>query len=91
MAREIPVILPVSGAGSVPPPAPGPQPDAAPPLPPLPDVGLAYEVNRETGAVIIRIVDRATQEVIREIPPEEVQRRGRAMDALLGRLLDRKG
>ncbi len=60
-------------------------------LPDLPEVALTYEVNRDTGNVIIKIVDRATQEIIREIPPEEVQRLGRAMDVLVGRLLDRRG
>ncbi len=53
--------------------------------------GLAYEVDPQKGTVIIKIVDQATQEVIREIPSEDVQRMNRAMDEMLGRLLDRKG
>jgi flagellar protein FlaG len=60
-------------------------------LPDLPDVGLTYEVNQDTGNVIVKIVDRITEEVIREIPPEEMQRLGRAIDALVGGLLDRRG
>jgi hypothetical protein len=57
----------------------------------LPDVGVTYDVNRETGNVITQVVDRATEEIIREIPPKEAQQLKRALDALVGRLLDRRG
>jgi uncharacterized FlaG/YvyC family protein len=41
--------------------------------------------------VITQVVDRATEEIIREIPPKEAQQLKRALDALVGRLLDRRG
>lgn len=36
--------------------------------------GLQFQVNEETGDVIVKVIDLETQEVIREIPPEEVRR-----------------
>ena len=54
-------------------------------------VGVSYEVNQETGSVIIKMVDQATREVIREIPSEEIQRMSRALEAVLGRLYDQRG
>jgi len=56
-----------------------------------PDIGVTYEVNPVTRNVITQVVDRATEEVIREIPPEQVQQRSRAFDEMLGRLLDQRG
>jgi len=52
---------------------------------------VTYEVNPVTRNVITQVVDRATEEVIREIPPEQVQQRSRAFDEMLGRLLDQRG
>ena len=35
---------------------------------------LRFAIDRETGRGLIRIVDRATNEVLNQIPPEEVLR-----------------
>jgi flagellar protein FlaG len=56
-----------------------------------PDVGLVFEVDRESRELVIKIVDRETQKVIRQIPPAEVQRLRAAMQSMLGTLLDRRG
>ncbi|HSB73568.1 MAG TPA: flagellar protein FlaG [Candidatus Methylomirabilis sp.] len=78
---------------SAPPPAaPEPQGVGSPQVVGSPeDVGLVFEVSRDGRDLVIKVVDRNTREIIREIPPEEVQRLNRALDALVGRLLDRRG
>lgn len=91
MASEISSVQPVATPNRISLPMPRAPTAGASSLPDLPDVGVTYDVNRETGNVIIKMVDRATEEVIREIPPEEVQQMKRALDALVGRLLDRRG
>ncbi|MGC8862519.1 MAG: flagellar protein FlaG [Armatimonadota bacterium] len=34
--------------------------------------GLQISVHEDTGAILIRVVDQSTGEVLREIPPEAV-------------------
>jgi hypothetical protein len=58
---------------------------------PSPDVGLVFEVDRTSHDWIIKIVDRDTHKVIREIPPEEIQSLRKAMQSILGTLLDKTG
>lgn len=36
------------------------------------DVGIAYEIDRETKQVIVKVIDKDTKEVLRQIPPEEL-------------------
>lgn len=50
------------------------------------NVGLAYVVDRETKSVIVRVIDRDTNEVVREIPAEEMRRLRGAMRDLFGSL-----
>jgi hypothetical protein len=65
----------------------------SPPPPPMPlgDVGLVFEVGGDVKDLIIKIVDRESQQVIRQIPPEEMQRIRAAMENMVGLLLDRTG
>ncbi len=66
--------------------------EGAPKGPDLPDaIGLTYEINQDTHKVIIKLVDQTTKEVIREIPPEEMQRLQAALKELVGLVLDRRG
>ena len=37
-------------------------------------VGLQFEMDKDTDKVIVKVVDRASGEVIRQIPTEEVVR-----------------
>ncbi len=58
--------------------------------PDLPNtIGLTYEVNQDTHEVIIKVVDQVTKEVIREIPPEEIQRLQAALHDLVGMGVDK--
>ena len=58
---------------------------------PAPEVGLVFEVDPGSHDLIVKIVDRETNKIIREIPPEEVQSLRAAMQSILGTLLDRTG
>jgi flagellar protein FlaG len=55
------------------------------------EVGLVFEVNQESRELVIKIVDRQTKQIIRQIPPEEVQRLRASMQSMLGLQLDRTG
>lgn len=55
------------------------------------DVGLVFEVGRGGEELVIKIVERESRRVIREIPPEEVRQLRATMRALLGINLDRQG
>lgn len=55
------------------------------------EVGLVFEVDRESHELVIKIVDRETHKVLREIPPEEFQQLRAAMRSVVGALLDRTG
>jgi len=47
---------------------------------------LQFAVDRETGRGLIRIVDRVTNEVLRQIPPEELLRLAAELEQLSGHL-----
>jgi flagellar protein FlaG len=72
-------------------PAPRPRAAEAEVRPASSEVGVVFEVDRESRELVIKIVDRETHKVIREIPPEEIQALREAMQSVLGTFLDRKG
>lgn len=49
---------------------------------------LMFEVDRQSGRTVIRVVNPDTQEVIREIPPQEVRRLASQISAGAARILD---
>ncbi len=51
-------------------------------------VQLDFEMDKDTKRVIVRMVDRDSGEVIRQIPPEEVLRAAKAMADFKGLLVD---
>ena len=51
---------------------------------------LAFEVDRPSNRIIIKIIDTETEEVIRQIPPEEMLRIMHHIDELLGLLVDER-
>ncbi len=91
MAMEVSAVQPVSGLSPASLAATRASPAGGTSVSGAPDVGLTFEVNRETGAMIIRVVDRETHEVIREIPPEETQRLQAAIRRMVGLVFDRSG
>lgn len=52
---------------------------------------VTFEINRETGDVIIRLIDTMTGQVIREIPPHELRAIAITLAELAGALVDKKG
>jgi flagellar protein FlaG len=54
----------------------------------LREVGLQFEVDKDTDKLIVKVVDRASGEVIRQIPNEEVVRIAKLMSEGNGLLVD---
>lgn len=54
------------------------------------DTRLEFEVGEKTGRTIIRVRDKETGEIIREIPPEELVRISVTVGELHGLLFDEK-
>jgi flagellar protein FlaG len=56
----------------------------------LPGQRLSFSVDEETGTTVINIIDNETDEVIRQIPPDEILHLKKRMGEIQGLLLDRK-
>ena len=54
------------------------------------NIALDFSVDPRTGERVVRILDKTTGELIREVPPEEVLQVMAALRALKGLLLSRK-
>lgn len=52
---------------------------------------LRFAVDSESGTVIIQVVDKATDEVVRSIPPEEMIALKKRMTEMRGILFDHEG
>lgn len=48
---------------------------------------LQFSVDQDLGRTVVRVVDTSTEEVIRQIPPEEVLAFAKAVDKLKGLLI----
>ena len=53
------------------------------------NVGLHFSVHKTTGRTIIRVVDKETEELIREVPPEEFLNLAARLDEMIGILFDK--
>lgn len=51
---------------------------------------LQFSVDDDTGKTVVRVVDKTTGDVIRQIPSEEVIALSKAMDQMTGLLLRQK-
>ena len=49
---------------------------------------LEFSVDRESEAFVVKVVDKDTREVIRQIPSEEMLQIARALDKLQGLLIE---
>ena len=49
---------------------------------------LKFSVNNELQQVVVKVVDRETDKVIKEIPPEALQRLHERMQEVMGLLID---
>lgn len=48
---------------------------------------LLFSVDEDSGSFVVKVVDRATQEVIRQIPSEEMLALSKALERLQGLLV----
>jgi flagellar protein FlaG len=49
---------------------------------------LRYSINKETNVLIVKVVDKSTDKVIKEIPPEALQRLQARLKEQLGLFVD---
>lgn len=49
---------------------------------------LRYSINRDLGQVVVKVVDRSTDKVIKELPPEALQRLHVRIREAIGLLID---
>ena len=54
------------------------------------DVGLQFSVHETTGRTVVRVVDKETDRLIREIPPEEFLNLAAKLDEMIGIIFDKK-
>ncbi|MGB9595967.1 MAG: flagellar protein FlaG [Candidatus Poribacteria bacterium] len=51
---------------------------------------LSFTKDEETGDIVIKIIDNETNEVIKQIPPEELENLRKRLGDILGLILDKK-
>ena len=51
---------------------------------------VEFSLDADSGRVVVKIIDRATQEVVRQIPMEEMLALAKALDKFQGLLLQTK-
>lgn len=51
---------------------------------------LEFSIDDDTGKTVVKVMDTATKEVIRQIPSEEILEIARALDRLQGLFLRQK-
>lgn len=52
------------------------------------NAAISFSVDKDTSKTVITILDRETEEVIREIPPEELLELAAKLTEIIGRLVD---
>lgn len=52
------------------------------------DRRLKFSINRELDQVVVKVIDRKTDKVIKELPPEEIQRLHVRLREAIGLLID---
>ena len=52
------------------------------------DKRLKFSVNRDLGQVVVKVIDSRTDKVIKELPPEEIQRLHVRLREAIGLLID---
>ncbi|NVM21125.1 MAG: flagellar protein FlaG [Desulfobacterales bacterium] len=54
------------------------------------NIGLQFSVHEATGRTVIKVIDKETEKLIREIPPEELLKLAAKIEEMIGILLDKK-
>jgi flagellar protein FlaG len=53
-------------------------------------VGLQFSVHEDTGQTVVRVVDKDTGELIRQIPPQELLDLASKLEDMMGILFDKQ-
>lgn len=56
----------------------------------LHNVGISFTLHKETGRTIIKIIDKETDELIREVPPEQFLDLAAKIHEMVGILFDKR-
>ncbi len=51
---------------------------------------IAFEIDKDTKKTVLKIIDAQTNEIIRQIPPEELLKISRRISELLGLIINEK-
>lgn len=51
---------------------------------------LNFSIDKDTGRTVVKVIDQATDEVIKQIPSEEMLAISKAIDKLKGLLIEQK-
>ncbi len=54
------------------------------------NIGLKFSMHENTGKTLVRVTDKATNKVIRQIPSEEMLRFSENLDKMVGILFDKE-
>ena len=49
---------------------------------------LEFEIDEESKDLVVKIIDRDTREVVRQMPTKEALEMAKSIDKMMGRLLD---
>ncbi len=52
--------------------------------------GIRFSISKDTGDIVVQVINRKTDEVIRQIPPEELLKLRTKLKEICGILFDRK-
>ena len=53
------------------------------------NVGLRFSVHKPTGRTVVKVIDKETKELVREIPSENILNLASKLDEMLGMIFDR--
>jgi len=56
----------------------------------LSSIRVSFSPDKDTGETLIKVIDNQTNEVVRQIPPEELMRLKKRLEDLQGLLVDKK-
>lgn len=51
---------------------------------------LEFEIDEESKDLVVKIIDRDTKEVVRQMPTKEALEMAKSIDKMVGRLLDQR-
>ena len=54
------------------------------------DVGFEYSIDKDSNREVVKILDKRTNEVIRQYPPEEILNMIKRMDEMIGFFVDER-